>query len=235
MTGVSHQMTSLPARELEILSRATTRILCDYRDPSRGPFELMYMFSQTTDNEGPMFEKAVQLARKKETIALGIADGDLGTGYEGYASSLEKLKKLGLPRDFPIIKFEIPETETNGKLCRNVNTGSEAHLLARHIMAQSRRDIGILAPPHHIVRAFFTIVSALRQRQEKKVTRIYPLTGISLPWRQQEVRHSQNILKGCRDDLLEHELRRLDIYRTIGSVEMLLPSDILHYLNWRDG
>ncbi len=198
------------------------------RNPVRGPFALGYVFSETTDNEPSTFPVAVELANAGFVKKLGIAEGDLGHGYEGFEHSVSRLKSFGLKDEKIVQKFDL-----NG----NVNTGSEALLLSREARAinaykKTRGDVIIIAPPFHIVRAFFSTISAFEQERVNDV-RVYTMPGKSLSWTQ-TVAHSQGTLVATRFELLKAELRRLELYRTQGNVKMVSADEVIAYLNWRD-
>jgi len=57
----------------------------------------------------------------------------------------------------------------------------------------------------------------------------YP--GIAMPW-QEEVAHSQGILKAKRYDLIQKELERIEKYQDKG--DLALFEQVLNYLNKRE-
>lgn len=227
------RLTDFSPEELENFFLLLPRIFCDYRDPRRGPLSLAYIYSNTKDNEDSIFLKAIELVEQRGVKKLGIGEGDLGHGYEGFDHSVARLRSLGFMDQVPIEKFDVKG---------NVNTGSEALLLAEYIKGMqadkaTRGDVGVIAPPFHLVRAFITTVTAVlfeesRTNSDQK-TRVYAIPGVSLSWMQQ-VAHSQGTLVRKRAELLEDELRRLEIYRTKGILKMVSAERALGYLHWRD-
>lgn len=220
--------TSLDAEELERFFELSARVFCDYRDPRRGRFKLLYVYSETLDNEESCFLRAVELAQASMMESLGIAEGDRSHGYEGFGHSVERLKAFGWKGNIPIVKFDIDG---------NVNTLSEAEHLADFGLAH-KGDIGIVVPPFHLVRAFVTTVTALMHSRNKMnrtddLTRVYAVPGVALSWMQQAV-HSQGVLKNTRVGLLGSELERLEKYRVSKFGGMLSAKEVIDYLNWRD-
>lgn len=213
------RLTGLSAEELEAFFQLLPRIFCDYKDPRRGPFKLVYVFSETNSNWDSCFLKAIELANTGATESLGIADGDLGHGYDGFDASITRLKSLGWKDRVPIMKFDLKG---------NANTMSEAVLLAKRAQGM-RGDIGVVAPPFHMPRAFMTTITALGGIP----TRVYSLPGVSLPWMEQAA-HSQGTLMNTRADLLGDELARLEKYRAPEFGSMFSAREVLEYLNWRD-
>ncbi|MEK7113932.1 MAG: hypothetical protein AAB850_00045 [Patescibacteria group bacterium] len=222
------RITGLSAEELEDLLQLLPRIFCDYRDPRRGPYKLAFIFGNTIDNEMSSFLRAVELAKTAETKSLGVSEGSLGFGYEGYDHSVGLLKALGLKDTFPIVKFDVGG---------NVNTGFEAKVLAEHAKSiagggRDGGDIAIIATPFHIVRAFMTTVTALKRNGDIPVW-VYAVPGIPLPWTEEAV-HSQGTLKKKRKELLVSELQRLEKYRAPEFGGMLSAREVINYLDWRD-
>jgi hypothetical protein len=212
------RLTNLDPMEMEAFFQLLPRIFTDYRDPNRGPFKLIYVFSQTVDNEASTFPRAVQCIQAGMTDLLGIAEGDLGHGYAGYDHSVDRLRTIGL-KSATIIKFDVGG---------NVNTGAEAVKIAEYARAH-KGDIGIIAPPFHLVRAFMTTVTALAGHP----THIHAIPGMTVPWMAQTV-HSQGMLRNTRAGLLGDELVRLEKYRAPEFGSMFSAREVLNYLNWRD-
>lgn len=217
-------LTGLSAEELQDFFLLAPRVFADYRDPKRGKFSLVYSFSETTDNEDSNFIKVMELFRAGATDAIGICKGSTECGYAGYEHSVGRLMHYGLDeiRDMAFI--------ASVRVLGNVNTGSEAEALMRQTFFL-RGDVGIVAPPFHLMRAFMTTVSAM-YRLDKKF-RVYPIVGAPLPWFD-KVRHSQGTLVNTRAGLLGNELERLEKYRAPNWGKMITPAQALEYLDWRD-
>jgi hypothetical protein len=208
-------------RDLEDYFELSARIFSDYRDPRRGPFSLVYLYSETSDNADSCFLRAIELVRGEGVKAVGTAEGALGHGYDGFEASCKRLRALGWSDESPIQKILVDGV---------VNTLSEAQALVNR-MKSVEGDVGIVAPPFHIVRAFVTTITALKESGQER--RIYALPGTPLEWGER-VRHSQGELIGTRSELLQSELSRLQKYRTPEFGNLLSPREVLEYLNWRD-
>jgi hypothetical protein len=199
------------------------RIFCDYRPPERGALEMLYLYSLTPDNADGLFIKAIEMEKVGKTKLIGIAEGDLGHGYAGFDASLKRFLELRGSHPYFVEKFDVGG---------NVNTASEANKLAQYAAAHDG-DIGIVGVPFHIVRAFMTTVTALRNAGLDRKLRVYSYVGAPSDW-QEEVVHSQGILKRTRKGLLESELERLDRYRLEKYKSLASAQEVLDYLDWRD-
>jgi hypothetical protein len=217
------RITNLSVEEMETFFLLLPRIFCDYRDPSRGPYKIAFIYSNTPDNEDSSFLKAIELVNAGTVESLGTSEGERGRGYEGFDHSVERLKILGLKNNMPIVKFNVEGY---------ANTGSEAQKLAEYARTIADGDIAIIAPPFHMVRVFMTTVTALKRNDVS--IRAYAVPGIPLPWLQ-EATHSQGIIKNIRSELLVGELHSLEKYRAAEFGSMLSAKDVIEYLNWRDG
>ena len=217
------RVTSLSPEDLEDLFLLAPRIFCDYRDPTRGPLEMLFIFGQTSDNADSCFVRAVELAKMGATKALGISDGDLGHGYDGFDSSVDRLKQLGWGHGGvfpPIVKFD---------LNANVNTRSEALALAEWTK-EHPGDIGVVATQFwHIVRGLTTLVTVLKGLP----THVYAYPGISMPWGER-VRHSQGTVTNTRVGLQPGELQRMEKYQAPEFGGLFTAKQVIEYLNWRD-
>ena len=198
------------------------RILCDYRDPSREPYKMAFVYSNTPDNEDSSFLRAIELANAGTVESLGTSEGERGRGYEGFDHSVERLKMLGLKNEIPIVKFDVDGY---------ANTGSEAQKLAEYARSIDGGDIAIIAPPFHMVRVFMTTITAFKRNGVS--VRVYAVPGVPLPWLQ-EATHSQGLIRKKRAELLKAELQRLERYRTPEFGGMLSAKEVIEYLNWRD-
>jgi len=213
------QLTNLLASDLEDFFKLLPRIFADYRDFRRGQLEMLYLFSQTPDNEDSVFLRAIEMANASMTKNIGIAEGEKGHGYEGFDRSVERLRALGWKDQVPIMQFNLDG---------NVNSRSEAIALTDYALAH-RGDIGIIAPPFHIARAFMTTVSVIAAAP----TRVYAYPGVSMPWNAR-VAHSQGTLVNTRSGLLVDELKRLEKYRAKECGGLFTAGQVLDYLDWRD-
>lgn len=214
------RVTTFSPEELEEYAQLVPRIFCDYRDPRRGLYGMVYAFAETRDNEDSCFRKAVEMATAGEMKKLCISGVSKRNGYEGFEHSVERLKELG----FDTSKVALEPLLSTGPL----NTLKEAITVSEYAY-KYRGDIGIIAPPFHLVRAFMTCVSALG----KTPVRLYAIAGKPLAWRK-SVLHSQGTLRNTRAGLLGDELERISKYRDAEFGKMFTPKEILAYLTWRD-
>jgi hypothetical protein len=217
------RITTLSAEEMEDFFLLLPRIFSDYKDPARGPYKMAFIYSNTPDNEGSSFLRAIELVHTGQAETIGITEGERGRGYEGFDHSVTRLRELGLKEETPLIKFDISG---------NINTGSEAQKLAEYARSVTGGDIAIIAPPFHIVRVCMTTVTALKRNNVS--VRIYPVPGAPLSWRE-EATHSQGLLRKKRAELLGDELQRLEKYRAAEFGSMLSAKEVIEYLDWRDG
>lgn len=223
---MTQRITDLPPEELERFCLLAPRIFGDYRNPARGPYRMAFIYANTIDNEDCNFARAIELEKAGAIKSLGVSEGSLGFGYEGFAHSIMRLCDLGWQRTVPIVQIDV-----GGQ----VNTGTEAQRLVEHI-----RDIGhfvdgddlaVIAPHFHIERAFTTTVTALIRNAV--AVRAYAVPGVPLNW-MQVAKHSLGVVEGKRADLLEGELKRREKYRVPECGSMADAADVLDYLDARD-
>lgn len=213
------RITRLLPDELERLLLLQPMIFADYRH-SRKPFDLAYIFGETTDNEDSGFEKAISLVRAKMTTALGMCSGSTDAGYPGYEHSVRRLREKGLSRRVLIIPIRVKGRP---------NTRSEADALVR--VTDITKAVAIIAPPFHIFRAFVSTVTAMFE--SGRLIRVYAVPGSALPW-STRVRHSQGTLDNTREGLLGNELERLERYRDQHYGSLADAVKISEYFAWRN-
>lgn len=217
------RITTLEASELEKLFMLASRIHADHPCASGGAYAFAFIYANTTDSEVSSFKRAIEMESAGTIRALGVSEGSLGFGYAGYDHSVAELRKLGWRDRVPIVKLDV-----GGQ----VNTGSEAQRLAEHVRPfVEGEDIYIIAPPFHIVRAFFTTVTALMHNNLK--VRAYAAQGTTLPWHER-ARHSLGVVEDTRVGLLKGELARLERYRPPNWGMMINADEMEAYLDWRD-
>ncbi|MFZ2555381.1 MAG: hypothetical protein WAZ27_02740 [Minisyncoccia bacterium] len=221
---MTQRITDLPPDELERFCMLSPRIFGDYRNPTRGPFRMAFIYANTIDNEGCNFLRAIELENAGAINSLGVSEGSLGFGYEGFAHSLERLRYLGWRDTVPIVKIDV-----GGQ----VNTGTEAQKLVEYIDQHFAvgDDLAVIAPHFHIERAFTTTVTALKRNNVS--VRAYAVPGAPLNWTQ-VAKHSLGIVEGKRADLLKGELQRREKYRALECGSMATAQDVIDYLDWRD-
>lgn len=211
--------TTLSADELERFQILTPRIFSDYRNPNRGPLEMLYIYGETVDNDASTMLRAIEFANAGAMKSIGIAEGELGHGYAGFDETVSRLKMLGWKSSMPIVMLD------SGGIA---NTRTEANALVAHALAVGG-DIGIVAPAFHLVRAFVTTVTAIGEHP----IRVYATPGMPLSWNEHVV-HSQGVVRNTRSGLLGGELQRLEKYRTPEYGSLYTAQQVLEYLEWRD-
>ena len=96
------RLTGLSAEELENFFLLQPRIFSDYRDPRRGPFEMLYLYGETTDNDQSHLFRAIELAESGAMNSIGISGADAANGYAGFDESVRRLKDFGWKSAMPI-------------------------------------------------------------------------------------------------------------------------------------
>lgn len=191
-------------------------------DPITGiPLAPTYLFSHTADNQESVIETGVRLLSSSRASTLVIMDGHAETpeGYPGARAYSRLLEERGISRtSIKVIPF-------GGYL----NTLTEANAVVAYALKQKWDKLIIVSPPFHQLRAFISMVTAVRKHNTN--LRVYNQIGAVLPW-DETARHSQGILVRVRRDLIIEEIRRIEKYTEKGD---LLPAhEILEYLKWRD-
>ena len=189
--------------------------------PPRLSVPAAYIFGQTPDNEGSVLKAAARLIASNSAELLLIPESRPWSGYGGDAHWRSVLPALGVPPE------RIASVPTRG--FDNRNTLTEAMSLAGVVAAAGWRDLSILAPPFHLLRAFVTTASVFTRRLPD--VRVYAAAGLPQPWLDPAV-HSQGTLRAPRSELLGCEFDRLVRYRRKG--DLLGPGEILAYLDRRD-
>lgn len=221
------RITNLSAEDLEAFFLLLPRIYSDYRDPRRGSYEMGFIFANVPASEDSSFLRAIGMANAGAIRTLGISEGAKGLGYEGFDHSVERLMTFGWKDQVPIVKLIVEE---DGDGVRNVNTGSEAQVLARYA-GGIKGDVALIYPPFHPARAFMTMVTALRRNDV--VSRVYSVPGVPLSW-SEKVPYGQKGAMKTRGEMLVEELERLEKYRAPEFGGMLSAQEVSAYLDWRD-
>ena len=212
-------VTTLNAHELRDFFLLTPRIMSDYR-PRVSPSAMLYVYSNTPDNDASSLAFAARHYCAGFTRTIGVCEGETAHGYAGFGSSCQQLVARGVPtRSIEPVKVE-----------GNVNTYSEASVLAKRCR-ELGGDLEVVAAPFHIVRAFMTTVTALRNEGVRH--RVYARVGEPLSWRK-EATHSQGTLRATRAALLAEELLRLERYRAPQFGGMMTPAEVIAYLDSRE-
>src|SRR3989338_4045856 len=220
----------LSSEEMRDLLALAPFIFGDTRDPLRGPYETVYVFAETEDNAYSPLMKAVELANNGLTKSISLSESGTGAGYPGYTRYIEDLYSYGLSRDF---------TEENGKIRRvvvtgNPNTLSEADALV-HDIANRGGDLGVIAPPFHLVRAFMTAITALTKSAPEAASskNIWAIKGTDQPPFQTAL-HSMGVVSGTRVGLEYGEMDRLKRYQAQDFGGKVKAKDVINYMKERD-
>ncbi|MBI2476203.1 MAG: hypothetical protein HYV67_03095 [Candidatus Taylorbacteria bacterium] len=201
--------------EAEKLLQLATMVLTDtiHRAPAA------YLFGQTADNKHSVLERGAELLRDNvvSRLLLHDAQGEKNKGYEGIGVWKKHLSEGG-----------VRASQITGIPCLELgHTFSEAKALAKYAHDQGWGKLIIVAAPFHQLRAFISMVTAIRLLQNTTL-RVYNQVGSTLPW-DQKVLHSQGILMATRQDLIVEELRRIKRYQRQSKL-MRLGADGLMFL-----
>ena len=220
----------LNAGEMRDLIAIEPFIMGDTRDPLRGPYETVYVFAETEDNAYSPLMKAVELANNGLTRSISISESGTGAGYPGFERYVEDLYSYGLPRDFTVENGKIRRIVVTG----NPNTLSEAQALV-HDIANRGGDLGVIAPPFHLVRAFMTAITALTHTAPETASskNMWAIKGTDQPPFQTAL-HSQGVLSNTRVGLEYGEMDRLKRYQAQDFGGMVKPKDVINYMRERD-
>ena len=111
----------------------------------------------------------------------------------------------------------------------SINTLIEAEAMVKFVKERGFRDLVVVSPPFHQLRAFMTAVTvALRIYPELL---IYSWPGAALPWKEAVI-HSQGTLQALRRQLIQEERVRIDTYQKKGDLARF--EAVLAYLDDRD-
>lgn len=199
--------------ESELLKLATL-VLCD--TPPLEP-ELFYVVGETKDNEASVFSVA---ARQMGTCPITITGGDATAGYPGPADwSYRLVHQYGVADSrLKVIPLQGPP-----------NTFAEALALVQYAVACRLRIITICAAPFHQLRAFLSVLGAMRKLAIDYL-RVYNHVGNALPW-SEEALHSQGKLRATRVELILEEYQRIVRYTAKG--DLVTIGEALAYLRQR--
>ena len=134
--------------------RLAARIFSDA--PPCTPLPAAYVFGQTPDNEASALGAAAELIARGVAARLLIPESEPWGGYAGHEHWRRVLPSLGVPARC------VATVPTPG--CGNLNTLTEAESLAKVVAAEGWKDVLIVAPPFHLVRAFVTTASVVVRR-----------------------------------------------------------------------
>ena len=110
-----------------------------------------------------------------------------------------------------------------------IHTLREAKAAVTACKAAGASALVVVATPFHLPRALLTTLSVAAQSD--KHLKIYSHTGLPLRW-DETVAHSQGMLVGDRESLLDSEMERMFVYHRKG--DLMRPSEALEALRKRD-
>ena len=195
-----------------------TRVLCDVR-PS-GPVDGAYLYCTTADNQNSVIEAAGTLMRQGIARRTLIFEADAMSGYPGGARYREALMGIGVAADQ--IRG-VPAGEIT-----SINTLIEAEAMVSFVKERGFRDLVVVSPPFHQLRAFMTAVTVALKVYPDLL--IYSWPGTTLPW-MAAVTHSQGTLQAPRRQLIQEERVRIDTYQKKGDLARF--EAVLAYLDNR--
>lgn len=197
------------------------RTLCDTLPAT--PVDAIFLFGQTADNQEAVFLTSSQLIQNKCADKILFLGTSPMSGYPGFESWQQELKKNGVPED----KLEpVPPYPEDTDI---LHTFIEAGSLARHAREKSYKTIILIASPFQQTRAFMAAVTAAMREYPK--LQLYSNPAKAMPW-QEEVVHSQGEVQDTRAGLIKGEMERIQKYRAKGDLASV--AEVLDYLNRRD-
>jgi hypothetical protein len=200
-----------------VVTELRTRVLCDVEPPHR--VDAVYLFGETVDNELSVIDAGGSLWHSGHVHAVAICGMEAKSGYPGFTSWQSQLQERGVGT---ILGVNVPQQPA-------VHTLDEAKALIRHAKEEGWKTLYITAEPFHQVRAFVSVVTALAGDYAR--LRIYNHVGRVLNWNE-DVVHSQGVLRGKRSRLIRTEASNTDRYQRKG--DLVSYEEALAYLNRRD-
>jgi hypothetical protein len=191
-----------------------TRVLCD-EEPDQ--VSAIYLFGQTRDNQTSVLNRGVEILRGR-SIPLVICGCGEVSGYPGVDVWREELIQLGVP----------PEGILNVPSVEPLNTLTEAIGLVQEAKRKGWKTIQIVASPFHQLRAFMSVIQALKQ--EYPELKAYNRVGTTLGWNEVVV-HNQGTHTNVRKNFILSELERLETYHAQGNLPTV--QEALAYLDAR--
>lgn len=201
------------------LDELITRVLCDAA--TSGKVEAAYLFGETRDNQSSVLKAAVFLYGLGPVKKLGLCGLSEGHGYPGFENWRDELVEMGVKKEGI---FSVPPSDKFPP-----STDAEAWGLINYAKSNGWKNIFVIAPPLHQLRAFVSTVSAVIKSKSNLM--VYSFPGIPQSW-EEHITHSQGILKGTRSELLGDELAKIEKYYKNG--DLVSAADVLEYMDERD-
>ncbi len=193
------------------------RIFCD---PLPASCEAAYIFGQTSDNEGAVFQRAKLLVDQGQTSAIWLPGTEALCGYPGKTAWCDRIATYLSPT----LLTSVPPESTE-----NLNTLIEARATVRHAKTQGVTSLLVVSVPFHQQRAMMTLITVALV--DYPTLRIYSAPGMAVDW-QATVMHSQGTLQGKCYELIYGEQERIDKYGKKG--DLASRETVLNYLRQRD-
>jgi hypothetical protein len=195
-----------------------TRTLCDIQPSS--PTNGAYLYCQTVSNHESTFQSATSLLNSLLISKIFILQIEAKSGYTGYDNWKHQLNLFGIAED---------QIEGVNLKSAMLNTLTESEALVQFAKQRSHSSLFVIAPPFHQLRVFMTAVTVALNVYPK--LKIYSFPGTAMPWNE-NVLHSQGVLKAKRRQLIQTELERITKYQNKG--DLASTESVLNYLNNRD-
>ncbi len=194
------------------------RTLCDIQP--NVPTDGAYLYCQTASNQESIFQAATFLLKNMLIPKIFILQIGAKSGYAGFADWNQRLHQFG-----------ISENQIEGIILKEttmLNTLTESKALIHFAKHHGYNSFFVVAPPFHQLRAFMTAVTVALKVHP--TLRIYNFHGTAMPW-QEDVLHSQGVLKAKRHQLIHSEIERINKYQNKG--DLASTEAVLEYLNNR--
>ena len=146
-----------------------------------------------------------------------------GTTRSGSGNNQQHFMNLPHPPSYPD-DFEVHPWKHS-----SIHTLREAKAAVTACKAAGAAALVIVAPSFHLPRALLTTLSVAAQYD--KHLKIYAYVGAHLRW-DETVAHSQGLVMGDRESLLDSEMERMFVYHRKG--DLMRPSEALEALRRRD-
>jgi hypothetical protein len=200
-------------------------VLCD--DAPVIPVDAAVIHSETIVNKRSLLLALNRLwfSGRTENIAIslfeGIAIGELVV--PGFDEMKESLLGMDIPEDaifgIPLSGIFLPSTD------------AEAWGLVSFASAQQWKNLYLVAPPMHLFRMFYSVVSAvLKNSLSAANLRMWGYPCDIRAWNQSIV-HSQSVPRGRRIDLLSTEMDKIEKYFQKG--DLVSAGEVLKYIDER--
>ena len=194
------------------------RVLFDVEPGSKA--DAAYVFAQTSDNQGRLFEPALELYKHGEIGKIVICGAESGNGYPGFQKWQSELVFLGAKKE-DVVGLKMADG--------NLNTLSEAESSIGLAKKKRWKRVYAISTPFHQIRAFVTLVSILKKSH--LALEVFNKSSAALPWNESAL-HSQGSLRDFRSELIHHEFDRIKRYNEQG--DLVSCEEVFDYLNKRD-